>query len=67
MSIFDDPDAHTVTYRYSGRPEPGLYPGPPAAVQAKALPLGKGTLIAVRSLRQQSVRPPERPGTASSQ
>ena len=47
MSITDNPDARPVAYAYSDRPEPGLYPEPPAAVQAKALRLGKGTLAAV--------------------
>jgi hypothetical protein len=51
MSIIDNPDARPVAY--SDRPEPGLYrepglyPEPPAAVQAKALRLGKGTLAAI--------------------
>lgn len=53
MSITDNPDARPVAYAYSERPEPGLYrepglyPEPPAAVQAKALRLGKGTLAAI--------------------
>jgi hypothetical protein len=53
MSIIDNPDARPVAYAYSDRPEPGLYrepglyPEPPAAVQAKALRLGKGTLAAI--------------------
>ena len=53
MSITDNPDARPVAYAYSDRPEPGLYrepglyPEPPAAVQAKALRLGKGTLAAI--------------------
>ena len=53
MTIFDNPDARPVAYAYSDRPEPGLYsepglyPEPPTAVQAKALPLGKGTLAAI--------------------
>jgi hypothetical protein len=47
MSIFDNTDARPVAYAYSDRPEPGLYPEPPAAVQAKALRLGTGTLAAI--------------------
>jgi hypothetical protein len=47
MSIFDNPDARPVAYAYSDRAEPGLYPEPPAAAQAKALRLGKGTLAAM--------------------
>jgi hypothetical protein len=53
MSMIDNPDARPVAYAYSDRPEPGLYrePGlysePPAAVQGKALRLGKGTLAAI--------------------
>src|SRR5580693_5772989 len=47
MSIIDNPDARPVAYAYSDRPEPGLYREPPAAVQAKALRLGTGTLAAI--------------------
>ncbi len=47
MTIFDKPDARPVAYAYSDPPEPGLYPEPPAAVQAKALPIGKGALAAI--------------------
>jgi hypothetical protein len=47
MSIIDNPDARPVAYAYSDRPDPGLYPEPPAAVQAKALPFGKGALAAI--------------------
>jgi hypothetical protein len=47
MSIIDNPNARPVAYAYSERPEPGLYPEPPAAVQPKALRLGKGALGAI--------------------
>jgi hypothetical protein len=53
MSIIDNPDARPVAYAYSDLPEPGLYrepgfyPEPPAALQAKALPFGKGALAAI--------------------